>query len=163
MSLIKRTLWGVALILIALTLIANAWVSLSSTRQLAHDAATSGVSRDVLSAIDDLQSTITDAETGQRGYLLTQSADYLEPYHDALRGAHDRLSELKALLQDDAQQLRRLAALQPLIEEKFEELRNTVDLQQSGHHEDAVKLVDSGRGLQLMAQIRSEQIGRAHV
>src|SRR6202000_2993642 len=41
-------------------------------------------SHQVISTLDDVQSTMKDAETGQRGFLLTDNEHYLEPYNAAL-------------------------------------------------------------------------------
>src|SRR5436305_1636083 len=55
----------------------------------------------VLEALDRLLLTMQDAETGQRGYLLTGRQDYLQPYRDAVRHVHDRLAAVRALLPAD--------------------------------------------------------------
>ncbi len=82
----------------------------------------------MLNAIDDLMSTVTDAETGQRGYLLTQRETYLEPYQFALQQVDENLAALKTLLAENAGQLQRLAELEPLIAAKLEELHRAIDL-----------------------------------
>src|SRR5690242_8201129 len=138
MSPIRRALWGIGLSLVALTLIANAVVSWRSTERLAEGTAASAMSRDAIAAIDALLTTVVDAETGQRGYLLTGSADYLEPYHTAMSASGDRLRELHDLFAHNAPQLQRLLQVQSLVERKLDELRRTVELQKSGQHEAAL-------------------------
>ena len=155
MSPIRRALWGIALILVALTLIANAVVSWRSTERLAEGTAASAKSRDAIAAIDALLTTVVDAETGQRGYLLTGSADYLAPYHDALSASGDRLRELHDLFAQNPAQLERLKALQALVDGKLAELRRTVELQESGRHDDATHAVATGEGMRLMTSIRT--------
>ncbi len=72
MSRVRRALWVIALALVAAVLIGNAVMSYRSTVTLSAGDAESVRSRDVSYAIDDLLSTVIDAETGQRGYLLSQ-------------------------------------------------------------------------------------------
>ena len=155
MSLIKRALWGIALVLVAGMLVFNAVLSYRNTQALAAGAAASAHSRDVLNAIDGLQLLITEAETGQRGYLLAHDTGYLAPYEAALRAAGTRSAELSGMVADDARQRRNLAAIEPLLTQKFEELRHTLDLDRSGHHEEAMALVSTGHGAQLMHDIRA--------
>src|SRR6185312_2970772 len=152
MSPIRRALWGIALVLVALTLIANAIVSWRSTERLAEGTAASAKSRD---AIDALLTTVVDAETGERGYLLTGSADYLTPYHAALSASGERLRELRDLFAQDPPQLERLQPLQALIQQKIAEMRQTVELQDSGRHDEAMRSVATGQGMRLTADIRT--------
>ena len=155
MSPIKRALWVVWLAIIALTLIANAVVSYRNTERLAQGTSASTRSRDVVNAIDDVLATLVDAETGQRGYLLTQREEYLEPYRAALAAADTRLRDLAGLLADNATQTRRLEELKPLVERKFDELRRTIELQQAGQHAQALALVTTDEGLHTMDTLRS--------
>ena len=155
MSPIRRTLWGVALSLVALTLIANAIVSWRNTERLAAGTAASAKSRDAIAAMDALLTTVVDAETGQRGYLLTERVAYLAPYHAAVRASNERLRELRDLFATDARQLQRVDGLQAMLQRKFEELRHTVELQDSGQHDAAMQLVATDEGMRLMADIRA--------
>src|SRR3954464_6721926 len=127
MSPIRRALWGIALALVAFTLIANAIVSWRNTERLADGTAASAKSRDAIAAIDALLTTVVDAETGQRGYLLTERVAYLAPYHAAVRASNERLRELRESFAGNAPQLQRVEQLQAMLERKFEELRHTVE------------------------------------
>ncbi|MDR3386071.1 MAG: CHASE3 domain-containing protein [Rudaea sp.] len=158
MSVVKRALWAIALVLIAAALIGNAMLSYRNTETLAAGNAASLRSREVLNAIDDLMSTVTEAETGQRGYLLTQSAAYLDPYRSASHSVSANLANLKALLAENSAQLNRLAQLEPLLTAKFDELRRTLDLLESGHRDAALALVTTDQGMRDMHAIR-EQVG----
>jgi CHASE3 domain sensor protein len=50
--------------------------------------------------------TLKDAESGQRGYLLTGNPEHLRPHNDALAGINDKLKHLKKLIGNAAQQER---------------------------------------------------------
>nr|WP_256731292.1 CHASE3 domain-containing protein [Sphingomonas sp. dw_22] len=103
-----------------------------------------------------LFSLVQDAETGQRGYLLTGDIAYLRPFERAER----RLSELEAslarLVADDPAQKARLAGLAGDIEKKMDELRRTVALRKAGDATGALAIVRSNEGRDLMLRIRAQ-------
>ena len=96
-----------------------------------------------------------DAETGQRGFLLTGRAYYLDPYHHAtarMSQVLDRLGELgkdTPWLRDEA------APLRELVPRKMAELEETVALARAGKDQDAVDLVLTDDGKALMDDIRA--------
>src|SRR5262249_43016216 len=69
-----------------------------------------------------LQARLTDAETGQRGYVITGEESYLEPYKSALNVIGPTLADLRKETSDNPDQRRRLAAVSPLIDKKLAEL-----------------------------------------
>ena len=50
--------------------------------------------REVIAQLDQLLSTLTDAETGQRGFIITGDERYLQPYNDAVKRYRTRLVRL---------------------------------------------------------------------
>ena len=94
----------------------------------------------VLVAIDDVVQTVTYAETGQRGYLLTGEEDYLRPFDRAERDAPGKLVALRSLLSDD---VAHLDQLQKLVQDKLSELRQTVELRKLGKTDEAMRIVIS--------------------
>jgi PAS domain S-box-containing protein len=153
-SKLKRVLWGVALGLAALVLIGNALLSNYNARELVAGGAASARSRDTIYAIDDLLSELIDAETGQRGYLLTQKADYLEPYRKATAAVGSKIAALTPLLADEPEQLQRLGNLENLVTEKLDELRRSVALMDAGDPTAAMALVATDSGMLTMRAIR---------
>lgn len=105
--------------------------------------------------VERLFSTIKDAETGQRGYLLTGRHSYLDPYNSARQEISENLARLRELLQTDAEQVPNLTALTGLVERKLTELATTVDLQTAGQIDQAKAIVMTDEGSALMAAIRS--------
>jgi CHASE3 domain sensor protein len=80
----------------------------------------------VLGALGDLNLSIRDAETGQRGYLLTGSDVYLQPYTAALGTVTLLEGELQQLTADNPIQQQNLQVLAPIIQRKLNELAATV-------------------------------------
>src|SRR5437868_9876749 len=76
-------------------------------------------SHQVLQSLETLLSQIKDAETGQRGYLITGADRYLEPYRDSLLNINLTFARLRALTADNPEQRRRLDRLKPLIDTKL--------------------------------------------
>jgi CHASE3 domain sensor protein len=104
--------------------------------------------------LDSVLSTLQDAETGQRGYLLTGADRYLEPYAIAV-GALDReLADARTMLARDPAQLERLNVVDQLAALKMAELKETIELRRGGQLNAALQVVEEDRGRQMMDRIR---------
>ncbi|MGA7958647.1 MAG: CHASE3 domain-containing protein [Xanthobacteraceae bacterium] len=99
-------------------------------------------------------SLVQSAETGQRGYLLTGQDLYLGPYQMALGQLPDVLQRTQDLASDNPEQIKNLAQLRQLIQDKLAELGATVDAYKAGHNDAALAIVNSDKGFQLMQEIR---------
>lgn len=113
----------------------------------------------VKNILTDVLSSIQDAETGQRGFLLTGKMEYLEPYERALRDFSAQIEQLGRETSDNPNQVQAVAALRIVANDKLEELRQTIQLKQAGKMDGALALVSSDKGLALMRDARSA-IGR---
>lgn len=109
----------------------------------------------VLTELETALSTMKDAETGQRGYLLTGDKRYLEPYYTAVAEIDRQLQELKELTADNPNQQRRIVSLEREIRVKLAELKETILLRQTKGFKEAWQVVISGKGNQTMDAIRS--------
>jgi signal transduction histidine kinase len=89
---------------------------------------------------------VMDAESGQRGFLLSGEAKYLEPYEDALDKLPLELEALKAATRDNAQQQASLAALKVAAQAKLSELGGSIELVRLGRPDDAIAVMRSGAG-----------------
>ena len=140
-------------VLLLILLITNALVT---RRQLAvtvsHQADVEHTQQ-VLIAIDQTQSLIKDAETGQRGFLYTTEPNYLEPYNLALTQIDQQLRLLAQLTSGDPTEQAQVAQLRTLTQAKLSELSKTILLFRSGHPNAARTEVLSDRGRLLMVQI----------
>jgi methyl-accepting chemotaxis protein len=109
---------------------------------------------DVLEHIDGMVSLLKDAETGQRGYVITGDESYLEPYNAALGSIPGVVKELRALTADNPNQQKRIDAAETLIAAKLAELKQTIDLRRKGDFEQTVKIVRGGQGKKSMDDLR---------
>src|ERR1700734_3263590 len=107
--------------------VATGAVAYLNFQTLKADSALVVRSGDALTALEDVLSTVKDAETGQRGYLLTGKDSYLDPYNAAVREVGPRLDTLQRLTIDNPAQQDRLGSLKQRIGAKLAELKQTID------------------------------------
>ena len=143
-----------ALVGAALVVVASAGFAYRSLQD--NEATTIQVSRtlDVVDQLQMLLSNVKDAETGQRGYLLTGTENYLARYTIAQTSVPGELGLLRGLLADNPRQAARLNALEPLVVDKLAELRETVTMRRNGDFEGALALMRTDRGKVAMDSIR---------
>jgi CheY-like chemotaxis protein/CHASE3 domain sensor protein len=153
LPLAPKTLFGFVLAIIAVASIAV--LSYQSLQSAAASAANLADSIEVLAQTEQLLSTLKDAETGQRGFLLTGEESYLEPYVLAQAALPTEVTRLKILLKDRPEQLRRLEDLEGTAQQKMAELESTVVKRRSGNAEAALAVVRNNSGKLLMDRIRS--------
>jgi PAS domain S-box-containing protein len=109
----------------------------------------------VLLEITTVESLLKDAETGQRGFLYTGEARYLEPYNNALTEVNTHIDKLAALVVDNSQQTARMPMLRSLSKQKLDELARTIELYRTGKKDEAQALVLSDVGRIDMEKIRA--------
>ena len=105
--------------------------------------------------LEALLSAIKDAETGQRGYLLTNNDIYLTPYDTAQATIPRELTVVKDLLTGSSAQLERLGDLELLVRERLSELAHVLALARAGQAEEARAIIRDGHGLDRMQRIRT--------
>lgn len=103
--------FGIALILIAFM----AFFSWTSTVNLVNNAQMVDHTHQVLESLENIVSQLKDIETGQRGFVITGEAHYLEPYNAGLAGVEFAVAEVRILTSDNPSQQRRLNAVELLI------------------------------------------------
>ncbi|WP_443750005.1 response regulator [Asticcacaulis solisilvae] len=142
-------------------------VSYMNISTLRRDTAAVTRTHEVLLESTQLLSTLKDAETGQRGFILTGKDSYLTPYSEALSQVEDRLTSIAALTQDDAVQGRNLRTLRLHINAKLNELAETIRVRRAEGFAPALAVVDSDHGKiemdairEAISSIQGEETGR---
>lgn len=113
-------------------------------------------SHEVIITLDELLSSTQDAETGQRGFLLTNNDRYLDPYNAAVDTIPAKIQEIGELTSDNPAQVRRLPILKQHVDAKLAELKQTIDLRRTQGLEAALAIVNSDRGKVAMDAIRGQ-------
>ena len=110
---------------------------------------------EVQTAAHILLSEVQDAETGQRGYLLTHNGVFLEPYESAVPRIQPGLEKLRNLTSDNPAQQQLLQRLGPIVASRLDLLRETISLAKSSDTDRAIDMVKEGNGKALMDNIRA--------
>ncbi len=137
-------------------LVFNAATSYRNTLKLIENERSVSHTHQVLTELEAMLSTLKDAETGQRGYLLTGEERYLEPYHSAIARINKQVVGLQQLTADNNRQQQRIRDLKIAIDSKLAELEETINLRRENNLEAAVQIVKSGRGKEIMGGIRQQ-------
>lgn len=113
--------------------------------------------RGLRAQIVDLRNILQDAETGQRGYLLTNDPEYLAPYETARTRINGTLGRLDELIPDEERDA--LGRLRTLAVNKMAELERTVTAAQTGSRDEALAIVSTNEGKSIMDEARAELTG----
>ena len=148
-----RLITGFALA--ALTVLVIAVVAYRNASRVAEDDAWVVHTYLVRTDLAGLLSELTNAESGQRGYIITGEDSYLAPYQAAIGQVQSTLDDVRKLTADNTDQQRRLTNLAPVIDTKLTELKQTIDLRRAQGFDAAAKVVLTNAGKDNMERIRA--------
>lgn len=118
------------------------------------------VAQERMRLLAELVYAAADAESGQRGYLLTHDAEYLEPYNDAKQRLAVLIPELLAAYKEKPTEAVHIERVNALVDKKLMELNSAIAMaEETGTTAMSVQLVKTGVGLRWMAQVRDEMEG----
>ncbi len=150
---------GLSFAICFLMLLAFGWVAFQTIDSLTKTSYAVTHSQKVLEELAAFQSTLKDAETGQRGFLLTGKETYLEPHRAAVAALPRQLENLRELTRESPEKMRRVEELTPNVNAKLAELQRTIDLRLRGDSEGALKIVNTDEGKKYMDEIRARVEG----
>ena len=148
----------------AVLLMLNAGLSFWNTRRLAVDQGWVAHTHEVLALTGEVFSTLKDAETGQRGFLITGDDRFLAPYQAALDHVEGRLAKLRVLTADNLRQQARILDLERIAAARLALLKEGIVLRRRKGFAAAQAFLLEGKGLvemdaarTLVAQIESDE------
>ncbi|MBB4952226.1 signal transduction histidine kinase [Agrobacterium vitis] len=141
---------GIALLL---AIVVSALVLINNTR---HSFNTLVAERSIRSTAADLFSLLQDAESGQRGYLLTGNENFLAPYHDATAQVAASVNRLVTLTEDRPGYATLVAPIDGQVRAKLDEMASTIRLASAGDKDKAMQIVLHGFGQKLMNTLRTQ-------
>ena len=149
---------AIAIVAVALLALVVGWAIVNAQRSSA--ARDEAIAREVhtmrvLLVSQQLLSAIQDGETGQRGFLLTGDPRFLAPYLAARKAGPELLDELARLTRDNPVQVANSAKLRVLTAQRWAQMRERVELVQSGRGGAAITKLRTGDGLRTMTAIRA--------
>jgi methyl-accepting chemotaxis protein len=130
------------------------FVSYRSINALVASADSVARTHRVKEALNAVRLSLLNAETGERGFILTGSDRYLDPYRTGSREVDGNIARLRELTVDNTSQQRRIDQLQQLSAAKMSELAEGVDLRRQKGLQASIDLVTTDRGKNIMDDIR---------
>src|SRR5215216_1166480 len=134
-------------------LLINSLISYRSTSTLVGHSDLVAHTYKVQLTLTSILSLMKDAETGQRGYIITGEEDYLQPYQSALAQISDQIRELRQLTRDNQNHQLRIPLLEEKINARLNRLALGIETQKRGDTAGIRALIASGVGKQQMDEI----------
>ena len=133
----------------------NTYLAVNHLKQMQKIAALTLESSMIQGDMSGVLKDLTDMETGQRGYLLTEDPSYLQPYTDAKGRIGTDFSGLRVGLANRAERERSLESqIESLANSKQAEMERSISLRQQGYRRRAFLLVGSNEGMEYMNRAR---------
>src|SRR5262249_34084515 len=114
-----------------LVMLANAVIPYQTLSWLSNAERALDHSEAIIAAVDTALSTLKDAETGHRGFIITGREEYLQPYEEALQEIRPQLTRVAALLAGEPAARRRLDALEQQVNGKLQEMDRVLGLRRT--------------------------------
>jgi signal transduction histidine kinase/DNA-binding response OmpR family regulator/CHASE3 domain sensor protein/HAMP domain-containing protein len=147
----KRNLligFGASLLILTLSSVA----SFISIRNLLESATLVNHTNEVIRELDEIGTAMIDAETGQRGFLLSGEEVFLQPYENSKTRVMDAFEVVRGKTKDNAEQQASLSTLRKLIDDRFGYLESSI---QTKRNQAPLDMQMLARGRKIMDQVRS--------
>ncbi|MDX1945054.1 MAG: CHASE3 domain-containing protein [Pirellulaceae bacterium] len=135
-------------------LLVNGLLTWLNVRQMREVAAGVAHTHEVLGELRLLAATVVDAESGQRGFLITGAPEYLELYRSAVEQIEPGLARLARLVADNPKQRADVRELQTLVARRLDLIRHNIALRESQGFAAARDMILTGEGKIIMDDIR---------
>ncbi|MGE5526188.1 MAG: sensor histidine kinase [Rhodospirillaceae bacterium] len=119
-----------------------------SSRRIVHSSR-------FVAELEELLSQLKDAESGQRGYVITGNPAFLEPYESATRALPGLIKSLTEMAAGNESHRDRVIALGELVSQRYVLLRTAIKLRRDGEAPEAIGRVVGGPGKRIMDDARS--------
>lgn len=104
----------------------------------------------------EILTRLVDAETGQRGFMLTARPEYLSVHDEAIQAMPDLFNELNALTEGDSDLQPRVERIRDLSDRRLDVMERSIVLARTGRIGEAVSVIRAGQGKALMDAMRAE-------
>ncbi|HEY1662236.1 MAG TPA: CHASE3 domain-containing protein [Verrucomicrobiae bacterium] len=142
---IRKTVFWMGLVLPIFALVATIWVAHIANGQVSQAFSAVTHTYKAINVLEETQAHIADAETGQRGYLLTQREDYFALYDTAIAAANDDVQQLRTLVAGNPTEENNLNALEDLIAKRLTPNSADAAFKKDPTGKNAIALTDQGR------------------
>ncbi|WP_141621422.1 methyl-accepting chemotaxis protein [Myxococcus sp. AB036A] len=152
MSIGNRIALGFGLSLLMLLIVAG--VSFQGANQLTTSTAGLLTAHENFRIIREVRALLMDAESGQRGFILTGDESYLVPYREATAALQNDLSRLRDTMANHPHQRARLNRLEPIVTQRVNRLEDGIRLRRQEGLEAGAKFIQAGKGREVMLQVK---------
>ena len=125
-------------------------VSHISINNLINDSELVDHTNDVLMKLEKVNTLLTEAQSGQRGFLITGDEEFLEPYKNSYKNTMENYNSLRLLTSDNRSQQFSLDTLKELIETKFSLINKTISLKRRGEDQSSKSILEEKKGKAVM-------------
>lgn len=141
--------------ILAIVLMAVVGLSYREWQQYNRVSIEASEARAIVDSVDRLLSALLDAETGQRGFLLTGEDRYLQPYNQAVQAIPSEFAVLRSRLASRAEEAANVKRLSVLTSQKLAELHQAIELRRAQGAAPGMAIVLSDEGKKVMDEIRA--------
>ena len=145
----------IGFVLIIVVLIGTLFVGLANLRNVYETGEVVAHTFAVKDSLDELLATMIDAETGERGFIITGAASYLEPYDRARAATSSRIARLRALTADNREQQADLDRMAAAAELRLGELADAIRQRRESSFATAQAVVATNAGKRTMDGMRT--------
>lgn len=140
--------------LIAILFLVNAAISEFNSHRLAANDARAVQAQTALTTLEEVLATVTEAETRERGFIITGDQSYLVRYYPAVGRISGILDRLDQLIGDEPRQQSTLASLRKHVDARLDELAGAIAARKDGGFQAAQQEVVNNQGRLLMSEMR---------
>jgi signal transduction histidine kinase len=140
----------VCLLILSITIIY--WIGLRALKSNHVLAA----QREIIEKLERFESSVKDMETSQRGYILTADQEYFAAYKESLDKMQKQLERVRQMSEKGDIEPQQERQISRLTKEKVDEMDETVNLIRNNQRNEALVIVRSNKGKQIMDQLRLE-------
>ncbi|HEX6773002.1 MAG TPA: CHASE3 domain-containing protein [Acidobacteriaceae bacterium] len=152
---VKRNIFPILLLLAGMIVFVNAWWAIQAVRTVADNAYQLAHSWQVVHQVERVLASAVDAETGERGFLISGQDSYVEPFIAAQRDLPSELDHLQSLTSDNPSQQARIADLRGTLNRRLAVLDRAIEMRRAGGPDMSAALLVGGPGKVEMDQVRS--------
>jgi len=135
----------VGLVVAVILLLATVFMTVQASKSLIEVSENVQKSHIGLLKLEELFSNLTHAESGVRGYVITGTEAYLEPYYNTIKTINEEISGVRKLIPDDPIQEARIDEVESLASERLALLKESIDIRTRHRFEEAQKLILTGK------------------
>jgi signal transduction histidine kinase len=150
------------IVVVAGLLAVNTWLGFNNIRQMRSESMSVSRTRDVLFGLGEIISLAKDAETGQRGYIITGEPTYLDPYKSAMARLDEQIKLLEQVTAHDPTLQGRIPALKNRIADRLRILEEGIILRKENGFDAARQNILMGHGKAEMDELRKQIDEMAH-